>query len=451
MAKNNRGQVLVIVILLLAVALITVPLLVKYVQYEGKWTIKQSRSTTAYHLAEAGQDRAIWYLVQSTGNWSRAVSGESLAGYCGDVQYSDMEGGLYTINITSGPMTSEVTVVTKGIDSSNNEVRAVKAIYSGSAFQSGFVAKGGIEYKPNFNVHWGQVTSYTNIELANQNAPRYPAKDSAGEIDPWDTDSNPPNSDSNYNYVSFDDTLSYPEIDFDYYRTKSKLTQLPDPASVSCGGGGGKGKKGGGGGSNGGQSAEWQGTGYFDGTGEVKFKCYNVECSTCVIFIESGKVKIEDTASDRAVMRLEALIVYSQNIHIHSNGADPYDIAVPTDAWKQYTAGTPLNPTGPGDTAAVDEYPGDGGYHVVKTTYTAPVALFDGSGNTGVAFHGFMYTYEFHCSGGNNILVGQFNVGSGGTQINTMTIYYDPSIAQNVHYEQVPISRVSWDEIVSDW
>lgn len=436
--QNRRGQTLVIAVMLMLVALIMIPLLVLYVQNEAKWSVKQSRANTAYHLAEAGQDRAVWYLAQSTANWSAALAGTALTGYNGDAQYSDVSGGLYDIRITSGPLSSNVTVLSKGRDTSTKETRAIKGVYDAGLLLSGFIATGSIDYKASFIVHWGQVTSFTSITLANSNADYFPLKDSKGAVDPWDTNATPPNADSSKGYTSYDSSLATPPLpDFDYYRAAAKNTRLPNPGSV-------------GGGSDGGQSATYDGSGYFDGTGEVKFKSYNVDCATCVIFLESSDTKLEDSASSRGFMHIGALIVYQGNIHIHANGQNPYTVSVPTDAWKQYTAGTFTAPHSP-DSAASDEYPGDGGTHVVKPTYTMPTTTFDGSGNTGVGFHGFLYTYSFNCSGGNNIIVGQLLIGAGGSKINTMDIYYDPDIGSSVHYTKSQVRRISWDELASSW
>lgn len=437
--RPQRGQALIVAILLVTVALILVPLLVMYVQNEAKWTIKQSRSSSAYHLAEAGQDRAIFYLVQSTANWAAAIAGTAVSGYNGDVQYSDVAGGLYTISIASGPLSYQATVITKGRDSTTNEMRAIQAIYSGAALQSGFIAKGSVDYQSSFTVFWGQVTSYTNITQG-ASPPYHPIKVAKGSITPWDSDPNPPNQDSGKNYSAYDASLTDPpSVDFDYYRTKAKNTTITDPAIVCDA----KGKNCG---SNGGQSVSWIGTGYFDGTSEVKFNNYTLDCSTCVLFMETSKVKLDKSG----YMHVEALIVYSANIHIHNTGANPYVVSVPTDAWKQYTAGTITTPNTP-DSAAADQYPGDAGLSAISPTYSIPTAAFDGASNTGMSFHGFLYANSFDCNGGVNSNVGTFLIGPGGTSITTMIIYFDPTVAGNVHYTKSQIARVSWDEITSTW
>lgn len=439
--KTRKGQTLVIALLLMVIAAILVPIMVKRGQNESKWTMKQARTTTAYHLAEAGQDRAIWYLVQAQTNWMTALSGTPITNYNGDTQYSDVAGGLYNIKITSGPLAYQVTVLTKGRDTSTNEVRAIRGVYSGAALLSGMVAQGTFNYENTFTVYWGQVVSYTSINQTAGSPPYHPVKVSKGAVVPWDSNPTAPNADTTKNYTAYSQSLTVPpQVDFDYYRAKAKATRAPNPATVLCGKSAG---------SNGGQTAGWVGTGYFDGTGEAKFSNYIFDCSTCVFFFESGKVKTDKCGASKDYLNLEALIVYTQNIHIHANGANPYTVNVPTDAWKQYTAGTPVNPYTP-DTAALDQYPGDGGLNVVRPTYTIPNATFDGTG-TGMAFRGFLYTYKFDCGGGINSQVGQMQVGPGGTDVTTMYIYFDPTIAANVRYVKSQISRESWDEIKTTW
>ncbi|MBI5881652.1 MAG: hypothetical protein HZB91_00875 [Elusimicrobia bacterium] len=433
--KSQRGQTLVAALMLVTIALITVPLLVMHVQNEAKWTVKQARSSAAYHLAEAGQDRAVFLLVQSTANWADAIGGTAIPGFNGDTQYSDVAGGLYTIKITSGPLTYEATVLTKGRDSSSQEVRTIKAIYSGAALLSGWIARGAMDYQSTFVMYWGQVTSYTSI--AQVAAPPYhPIKVSKGAITPWDSSPTPPNQDSSKSYSAYDPSLTDPPTpDFAYYRTKAKATRAPDPATI-------------GGGDNGGQTAPWRGTGYFDGGSEAKFKNYTFDCSTCVFFFENGKAKTEGTG----YLRLEALLVIATNmgIHIHATGKNPYVLSVPTDSWKQYVAGTVITPNTP-DSAATNQYPGDGGLNTVQATYSIPTAAFDGATNTGMAFHGFLYSYKFDCNGGVNSNVGTFLIGPGGSDISTMIIYFDPAVAGNVHYTKSQISRASWDEITASW
>lgn len=439
---NRRGQALLIALLLFTLAVITLPLVVYSVQNEGRWAVKAGRSSIAYHLAEAGQDRAVAYLARSEANWNSVFSGSPAAGYVGDVQYSDLGGGLYEVNISSGPGAGQVTVLTKGRDASTKETRAIQAVYTtgtgdlaGGPLLSGFVVQGAMSYSSTMRIYWGQITSYTSLTVASP-YPYHPLKVSAGAISPWDTSANPPNSNATKGYTAYDTNLgSSPSLDFDYYRAVAQATSAPIPSSL--------------GGNNGSQTAAWRGTGYFDAGAKVQqvdFKNYTFVCSTCVLFVEGDNAVIDGSG----YMHVGALIIRSGNIHIHNSGANPYTVSVPTDVWKQYVAGTAVNGQSP-DTSAVDEYPGDGGYHATKPTYTIPTPAFDGSGNTGMAFHGLLYANSFNCSGGDNTLVGQFLVGPGGMKVNTMVLYYDPTVATGAHYANGQVVRMQWNELVSPW
>lgn len=495
---GREGQTLVIAILMLMVALIMIPYLVIKTQNEGKWTVKEARTTTAYHLAEAGQDRAVWYLAASTANWSNALNGVAITGYQGDVQYSDVSGGLYDINFSSGPAAYEITVVTKGRDSSTKEVRSIKAVYAGAAMSSGLITEGSFGLNPSFYVWWGQITAYGPITQQTGSSygwgsvkttaytgckngsalngvdeiPYYPYKDSASEVSPWDTSPTPPNSSTTENYTAYDTTLpSLPTINFDYYRSLAQNTVIPTPYDQD-------GKI-----STGARNSQWAGTGYFDGAGqgganaatggdnctgtsgnELNWYNYSFNCSTCVIFFENDNLML-CAGSKASPLILDALILYQGNLHLHSTG-EVYNLTPPSNAWEQYTAGTYGNPEGPGDSASSDEYPGDCGLHTTCSTYTVPngshtattftAPPFDNCGNTGLAFRGFLYVDEFNCAEGLNVISGQVYVGPDGTSIGTgddvaHIIYYDPTIASAVQFVRPPLTRESWTEQVTTW
>lgn len=472
---GEKGQTLVIAVLLLLVALIMVPYLVTKVQNEGRWTVKEARTTAAYHLAEAGQDRAVWQLVASTQSWMNAVSGSTTTGYHGDVQYSDVPGGLYTIRISSGPGVNQVTVITKGRDTSRNELRSIKAVYAGAALQSGLLTQGTFGFNSSFYVYWGQITSYSNItqqagrtayDGCHHGSPSgssvntvlyYPYKDSASSISPWKMNANPPTSDPNKNYTAYDKNLpAMPEVDFNYYRALAQNSLVPVPKDAH------------GHVADGGRSAQWRGTGYFDGPGSsLVWQNYTLNCSTCVIFVENDEVYVGAGAGDTGpgYMIVNAFILFNGNLHEHSDGIYAYQMPVPSNAWQQFTAGTYSNPTS-GDTATSNEYPGDCGYHTTCATYTIPNSShstnatysappFDQCQNTGLAFRGFLYANSFDCAAGQNTIAGQVFIGPGGTDIGTggvtHVIYYDPTVAAGVHYVRPPLTRMSWNEQLASW
>ena len=184
----------------------------------------------------------------------------------------------------------------------------------------------------------------------------------------------------------------------------------------------------------------------------MKFRDYEVNSATSVIFIETANSKIEFANSsnpDDTLIRLEAFVVAGGNTHIHSYGRRGYVVSVPQDAWKQYTAGTVVNPTSP-DTSALNEYPGDNGLNVSSSPWTLPSNL-DDAGITGVAMHAFFYSKSFNCTDGNNIIVGSFYVP---TNVNTrsMTIYFDPNM-NPIQYEGGGgnFEKKSWREVKRIW
>ena len=73
--KSEKGAVLVAAIMALLVLAILVPALVFQVQNESRMTMKQKRSTAAFYAAEAGVDRALWMLRQSTGTYNEVLEG----------------------------------------------------------------------------------------------------------------------------------------------------------------------------------------------------------------------------------------------------------------------------------------------------------------------------------------------------------------------------------------
>ena len=64
--KNRKAQVLLGVIVLLVVLAILIPTMVKYVQHEAKWSVKQGQNTNAFQLAEAAVDRGYQKIAEST-------------------------------------------------------------------------------------------------------------------------------------------------------------------------------------------------------------------------------------------------------------------------------------------------------------------------------------------------------------------------------------------------
>ena len=202
-------------------------------------------------------------------------------------------------------------------------------------------------------------------------------------------------------------------------------------------------------GNNGGRTAFF-GTGYFNGTGNVTFDDYHFSNSTSVIFIESASnIYLSGSTTNDAILRVEALLSPGGDVDIHSQGKKGYVVSVPANAWKQYTSGTHVNPTG-ADTAAINEYPGDAGLNVSSSPWTLPALPFD-AGKTGVAFHGFLYSKTFNCYNINNIIVGMIRTSEDVAMDINKTIYSDATTASAIKYIGGSLSKVSWRELKTTW
>ena len=463
--NNEKGQAIVIVIVILIVFTILISLNTIFVINESNWTIKEKRSISAFNLAEAGVDRAYWKLTERSIYWENLKNGTPIPGYNFDTVYSDIPStvnplGYYTICIASSPpSTSEgedvkITCIAK--DKGDKEIRAIEVIYTKTkGIQSATVVGGKQEWKEGFWVHWGPAVSYNIIDLQDDQDDIYwPRRFSVTSIKPWDENPAPPNeypftnpADQKCGYAYYE-LPTPPEIDFDYYKDKAKKSWVPMPEGSA-------------------KNADPTGSGYFPNAGEIKFQGYDFRSSTSVIYIEQAKVMLndeEDEENDNTFIRVEALLAIKGNMHIHSDGIDNYTVSVPTTAWKEYQAGKPRNATTDSadhqnpDTILADEYPGDGGYRTTKPSYTMP-GMFDAKKYTkntikadGVAFHGFLYSgpEREHCSGGRNIIVGVVYARAG-LDVDTVIIYYDSTVGENIKTSSGGLKRSSWREVLLTW
>ncbi len=241
--EEQKGIVLVAALIALLIMSIFLPALLQVIQFENRASIKQERTTTAFHLAEAGGDRGIWKLQESDTIWENASTGTVLAGYNYDQIYTStgLDGirGEYKVKITTGTDTGTVLIRAIGRDKGNNEVRAVEALYSKTAIKASINARGALEYKSGLHVHWGPVVSYSNI-TANPSE-YFPRKIAKGYIGTtaggYDGEADLPNghdafstwpNPATYDFASFQTKLgNAPVIDLEQYKTISKASQCP--------------------------------------------------------------------------------------------------------------------------------------------------------------------------------------------------------------------------------
>jgi len=452
----------------LVVLLIAIPMMDRYVKNEAKFSVKERKSTLAFHLAEAGLDRGYWKIKENDTNWTTLATGGTITGYDNDVVYTDVRGGSYKIKMQQGATNLEVWITATGKDHSNNEFRAIKAVYTragvAAAVQAASVASGG-----NVNVHWGPMMSTSGMVLKGGSNELYPRKyarssiTSSGGYADRDNDPNAPNKgpktvDPHIEWWSYNESPGVPDIltpDTSYYITLAK-SQTCTPAGVSPAG-----------------SCYYTGN-YTGGsaigglvdttctvgsdpkvrffTGNVDFKSNKYFCGVLIVlgnmsFVAGGKSPEGDvTANPPSTAWKE----YQVNVPMH-NGASEAGLM---KDWNYDAAGAHPGACGGGphgDTAAEDEYPGDAGYHTVspynfKTgrVATGSLGLPTGTGKE-LSFKGYIYVGGTFDNAGGGRIFGSVQVAGAGGMTGGGDIFYDDGL--NIKYLNVNITRSSWYEV----
>jgi hypothetical protein len=226
--KNKNGFVLPAVVLILLFLMITIPVMVKWVQNDTKISMKNQRSTTAFNLAEAALDRGYWEVKSSTITWNKAINGQALPGYRFDTTYTDVPGGSYRVSVSSSGANA-VTIIGEGRDNSTNEVRAVKAVYLNQTVYSPLISNGNFTSSKVLAAFWGPIMAQGDYNMTDDVAAKryFPRKYAKGVVtghgsDLRDTNGlTPPNTDnvewwSDYQYVP-----ELPILDFNTLRSSA--------------------------------------------------------------------------------------------------------------------------------------------------------------------------------------------------------------------------------------
>ncbi|MEK7720790.1 MAG: hypothetical protein AAB359_00205, partial [Elusimicrobiota bacterium] len=233
-AKRRGQMAIMLVIGTLLFLLITIPLLDRYVKNEAKWSVKEKKSTTAFHLAEAGIDRAVWKLNERSSYWDYASTGTVFAGYNNDKTYTDLPGGSYRVKISSGSAPRQIKIMSTGRDASSSDLRAIEALYEAESLNAAIQAP-SLQFNSSFKVFWGPYMSLSNISLNSSADQLYPRKYARGSITSSssygdrDNSATPANTDC-LEYWAYNDATcgssgvpDMPGIAIDWYRAQSQI------------------------------------------------------------------------------------------------------------------------------------------------------------------------------------------------------------------------------------
>ena len=417
---RRSGQIaIVMVIVTLMFLLIMFPVFDMFMRNESKWSVKEKKDTAAFHLAEAGVDRAKWKLLETNDMWF-VLSSATIAGYNFDKVYSDVGGGTYTIQMSSHPTDQDMRVVESvGRDSTGNEIRRIKVVLKNenaadfAARAQNLVSNTG----GNDHIEWGPVVSGNSIDATARTFPRHY---SAGHVTPQDGGSTTAGTDDVY-WWSYFDVPKIPNIKFaNYLSSATDSGDAPD----GCGNG-------------------TDSTYYF--VGDAKF----VGCSDTSnqSYYITGDATFASGKSDGNFI-VGSVIMLGNFIVSGSGGANgEYDAHLPRDAWMEYGHDATtwahyltFDPDAPATYAQAVS----GNYHADNHTYELDNVLI----------HGFMYT------GGSEGLTGGGNCNLNGVLLSnqdttmgtsTMGIYYDDQVAADIQIQGITIVQISWYEVKGEW
>lgn len=406
------------VISILLFLMLMFPVMDLFVQNEGRWSVKEKKSTTAFHLAEAGVDRARWKLLESDDMWIMTGTG-TLAGYNFDQAYAAESGGTYAIRITSHPVDADMRVVESvGKDRTGAQLRRIRAVLRNdnaadfATRAANMVSNTG----GNDHIEWGPVISGNSIDATGRTFPRY---FSAGHVTPQDGGSTSASTDNVY-WWSYYEIPKFPNIKFSTYLSSA---QASGAAPNGCG--------------NGNSSNYYHiGNAVFKGCNDTSGKTYYI----------TGDVTFQSGGGGNFI---RGTIIMLGNFIISGNGgADgAYAAKLPQEAWKEYGYNATtwahyksFDPSGPATYAAA-----------VAANYAATNKTHNLSD---VLIHGFAYT------GGNQGLQGGGNCNLNGVLLSnqdatmgtsSMRIYYDDSVARDILIQGVNIKLHSWYEVKAEW
>lgn len=415
----QRGAILVGVILLLVVMSILVPAMVLLVQREATWSVKNQHDMAAFHQAESGIEKGYRALTLSTGTWYALIEqGTGITRFLWDYRFTDIDGGHYSVGISSGPEERQATVVAIGRDTKGRAVRGLKAIYAQNTLGDIAVqAMDGVQVAGGVNVEWGAVVGPDYLDAG---ARTYPQFWSAAGLS-FDNDPNPPNCDQPdcCQWFAFNpDVPPDPGIDLAFYRSSATAS--------TCAQSGG------------------------DPPGSCYYK--TAQSWDSFDYTSGGVVLVENnlTVGSPGVNIVGSLVV-TGNLSTTSGawGKGSATMKVPRTSWKQYC--NDWAHYQPFDNAEPATFPGLDSTYLSSSTLT-----YTTTPNGKHAVQGFIYVggaFSTSGGGGNAYVYGtMLSQGSVTVAANSgVTVFYNKEAANAVRTKKVNLKRILWQDQVLPW
>ncbi|MFH2203815.1 MAG: hypothetical protein ABIJ96_11910 [Elusimicrobiota bacterium] len=424
--RADSGQLLIGVLVVMLLMAIMVPAMVMLTQREARWTEKQAKSTTAFHLAEAGIEKGYRAISLSTSTWYALVdNGTSIDDFKFDRVFTDVDGGDYMVFVASGPEGRQATVYSFGRAQygTKTQIRGIKAVFAQFSDEVAISAQSGVTVSGKVVVHWGSVISQQTIVTDGRTSPQF--KSAAGiDVDgdgPGGVNCGPPDDGvrSCCQWYSYSDDL--PEdtgVNTGQYKLDAQANTCT-PAGV-----------------------EPAGSCYYKGdTAWTTFQSGGGNA----VFVEGNL-----TVSQRLNIVGDLIVMGSLNVPNGVWGDGDVDMIVPQIAWKQYCNNWTDYRTTFDPVDAPAGWPGlDYGYKSNATLNYQPV-------NKKTAVEGLLYIGQnLNASGGgggNTRIYGTLYV-EGSVTMDTgsqVTVYYNRAAAEAIKTLKLNLKRVEWQAYKND-
>lgn len=452
--NNKKGQVVVIMLIIAMIIGIVIPGLVFLTQHEAKWTVKEVKSTRAFHLAEAGVDRAKFKLNEGASVVTTVLQGGKIDGYKGDSAstYSDVEGGQYRIDISSSSTAGEVVITATGKDTSSNEYRTIEIRLRrqsiGGAITAPLVNLGGSP-----KVFWGPVMSTTNQDWDGSANQLFPRKMARGAI----------TGDGSYGNRDNDGVASTDGLEWWSYNHPDN--PVPNPPDVNT---------------------IWyleHADVIWEDTGNGKETINNLQNNTPKIYYS----KVRESIKFSGTTHFRGWLIADGDIEFNGSGDSTegygkYISSPPATAWKEYQKNTPKSGDGvagagagggygadddgnyynedkaEADDASRHQYPGDAGNHTAtrvgdgicngyKFGNGCVTHSNDGGAPTEpIMFKGFIYSKKNIQSTGSTAIHGAMQAGLGTAWGGgSFVIFYDDTL--EIETTSSDLQQISWKEL----
>ena len=456
---KRKGIILPIVVIGFVFLALAVPLLVKLMMQDSKASMADQKKSIAFNLAEAAVERGYWKAKSSTSTFQAIMDGNTLTGYNFDSTFNDISGGSYRIKLTSGPSVNQITILGEGKDLKSGEIRAIKAVFENKTIYSPLITNGNFTSSQFLAAFWGSIMAQGNFDLTTAEAAKryFPRKYAKGVVTgqgSYTRDTNgaaPPNTDNVEWWSLYEYVPELPMLDFAVLRASAAATNTLnryDLKSVYNG------------------SPCKTTTGPLGGSYSI-CKRFPVQPSTYtaqdLVWYWDGDVIIEGyqgcsgncTYSSNCTNHgFKGKLIVRGNLTINSAGCYKFTGSVPAYAYLDHYK--LLKNTY--DTSASNEYPGDIGYQVNKTTFNFGTETFQPYPGEGTGWIHTVGVRGFTYVGGNLTITGPsgftdfvgavWSVGnvtsSGGSGTQFCGVFFDDNLS--VPTLNVVLVRKNWQE-----